>query len=157
MSKRPGLVVGSMLVSLGLASQTTLINSASWLSGCWEQRSGNRSTIEMWMPPAGDLMIGGSRTVVGGAVREFEHLRIGADGGKLVYTALPSGQQEASFLSVHISDTLLVFENLQHDFPQRISYRRRGTDSVVARVEGPRPNGVRGFDIRMGRASCGGT
>jgi len=44
------------------------------------------------MPPAGGLMVGGSRTVVAQAAREFEHLRIAARGDTLVYTAIPSGQ-----------------------------------------------------------------
>lgn len=29
-----------------------------------------------------------------------------------------------------------VFENKEHDFPQRISYARKAQDSMVARVEG---------------------
>jgi TolB protein len=109
----------------------------------------------MWMPPAGDLMLGASRTVVAGTAREFEHLRIRVDAGKLVYIALPSGQRETSFPSTHASDTALVFENPAHDFPQRILYRKRGSDSLLARVEGPGPNNtVRGVDYPMRRADC---
>ncbi|MDP2958801.1 MAG: hypothetical protein Q8N53_20420 [Longimicrobiales bacterium] len=50
----------------------------------------------------------------------------------------------------------LVFENLQHDFPQRILYRPLGLDSLVARIEGPRRDGPRGFDFPMRRVSCVG-
>ncbi len=138
-----------------MAAQHTPLVRATWLAGCWELKRGDRSTTEMWMPPAGDMMIGGSRTVVAGAVREFEHLRIRSEGGKLVYIALPSAQNETKFPSKEVTDTSLVFENLAHDFPQRIMYRRRGADSVVARIEGPGPNNsTRGFDFPMRRASC---
>jgi hypothetical protein len=132
------------------------LDQLRWLAGCWEQRSGQRVTLEMWMPPAGDLMLGASRTVAGGATREFEQLRLQAQGDRLVYTALPSGQREASFESTQISDSSLTVENPAHDFPRRIAYRRRGADSLVARVEGPGPNGPRGFDIAMRRVSCSG-
>ena len=37
-------------------------------------------------------------------------------------------------------------------------YRRRGADSVIARVEGPGPNrSTRGFDIPMRRVDCTAT
>ena len=136
------------------AQQSGSVAAARWLSGCWELRANNRLTLEMWMPAAGDLMLGASRTIMGGVVREFEQLRIRSDAGKLVYTALPSGQREASFTSTLVSDTAIVFENPQHDFPQKIIYRKRGADSLHARVEGPGPNGPRGFNLAMARASC---
>ena len=83
------------------------------------------------MPPNGGLMMGAGRTVVNGATRSSEHLRLRA------------------------RDDTLVFENLAHDFPQRILYRRLSADSVVARAEGPGANGaVRGFNIPMRRVEC---
>lgn len=135
-------------LSAGLASQT--IQPPTWLAGCWEQRTGNRESLEMWMPPAGGLMLGASRTIVGGAVREYEQVMIKVEGGKLVYTALPSGQPTASFTSTNVTDSSFTVENPQHDFPQRIIYRRRGADSLIARIEG----GTRGFDYPMRRTSC---
>jgi hypothetical protein len=109
----------------------------------------------MWMPPAGDLMLGASRTVINGAVREFEHLRLRAAGDTLVYTALPSGQRETDFRSTRVTADTIVFENPAHDFPQRIIYSRRGADSIVARVEGPGPNNTtRGFSVPMRRVDC---
>ena len=99
-------------------------------------------------------MLGASRTTVGGTVREFEQLRLRVDGDRVVYTALPSGQAEASFTSTAVTDSGFTVENLQHDFPQRISYRRRGRDSLVARIEGPGPDGTRGVDFAMRRVSC---
>jgi hypothetical protein len=127
----------------------------AWLAGCWELRAGARTTTESWMAPAGGLMIGGSRTVVGEAAREFEHLRIAARGDTLVYTAIPSGQSETHFRSTTVSGTEVVFENRAHDFPQVIRYRRVGADSLVARVEGPGTDGApRGFDLPMARVSC---
>ncbi|MHB1328052.1 MAG: DUF6265 family protein [Gemmatimonadales bacterium] len=138
-----------------LVAQDDPLSRAGWLAGCWEARTGNRISTETWMVPSGGLMVGGGRTVVGGAARSFEHLRIRADGPRLVYEAIPSGQKETAFASTHLSDTLLVFENPDHDFPRRIAYRRVGADSVVARVEGPGPGGAtRGFSVPMARTAC---
>lgn len=151
-------MLGKLTALIALGSITMVqdpLDRARWLAGCWELRSQNRLTVEMWMPPAGGLMLGASRTLVGGSAREFEHLRIKTEGAALVYIALPSGQKETAFTSKEVTDNSIVFENLAHDFPQRIIYRRRGTDSLVARIEGPGPNNsTRGFDFPMRRASC---
>ena len=125
-------------------------DALGWLAGCWELRQGPRVTLEMWMPPAGGLMLGASRTTVNGQVREFEQLRLAWQRDTLVYTAVPSGQKETSFRTTIVSDGGFTVENPAHDFPQRISYRKRGADSLVARIEG----GTRGIDFPMRRVAC---
>jgi hypothetical protein len=135
-------------------AQTASVQQVSWLAGCWEMKAGNRVALEMWMPPEAGLMLGASRTVAAGAVREFEQVRLAEKDGKLVYTALPSRQAEASFTSIAVTDSSFTVENLQHDFPQRIIYTKRGADSLVARIEGPGPNGTRGLDYPMRRIPC---
>lgn len=131
------------------------LQRAAWFAGCWEMRTASRTTIEMWMPPTADLMLGASRTVINGAVREFEQIQLRAAGDTLIYSALPSGQSLTHFRSTRITSDTITFENLQHDFPQRIVYWRRGTDSLIARVEGPGPNNTtRGFSVPMRRVDC---
>ncbi|NUQ11929.1 MAG: PD40 domain-containing protein [Gemmatimonadaceae bacterium] len=135
-------------------AQSGPLARAAWLAGCWELRAPDRVTLEMWMPPLGDLMLGASRTTVGAATSEYEHLRLKVERDRLIYTAVPSGQREASFTSTALSDSLLVFENPAHDFPQRIIYRRRGADSMVARIEGPGPGGPRAVQFPYRRTGC---
>ena len=136
------------------ATQGGQLAQLKWLAGCWELQRGNRQTIEMWMAPAGGLMLGASRTVVGGAVREFEQVRLSVRDGKVVYTASPSGQAQTDFTASAVSDSGFTVENLTHDFPQRIVYARRGADSLVARIEGNTPSGPRSVDYPMRRSRC---
>jgi Domain of unknown function (DUF6265) len=128
----------------------------SWLTGCWELRTASRVTQESWIAPAGGLMLGTSRTVVREVAREFEFLRIESRAGVATYVAQPNGGTATPFGATAVSDTAVTFENLQHDFPQRIMYRRVGADSLVARIEGPQGGQVRGIDFRMQRIGCGG-
>jgi len=125
-----------------------------WLAGCWERRAGQRTTLEMWMPPAGGMMLGASRTVAGERTVEFEQLRLEARGDTLVYTAVPSGQREAAFRAISLDTAGFAVDNPTHDFPTRISYRRVGSDSLVARIEGPGPSGPRRIDFPMHRVAC---
>jgi len=140
------------------AQQSDPLAALAWLGGCWESRAGARVVSEMWMPPSGGFMVGGARTLVGGAPRAYEHLRLRATDGKVVYTAVPSGQRETEFTASAVTADSLVIGNPQHDFPQRIVYRRVSADSMVARVEGPGPGGrSRGFDSAYRRVRCEGT
>jgi hypothetical protein len=147
--------VAMPMVAVGQSpSASASIHDVEWLAGCWERRSGDRATIEIWMVPAGGMMLGASRTVVNGATREYEQVMIREHEGRLVFTANPSGQAEASFTSTEVTDSTFVVENLKHDFPQRITYVHTGPDAWMARVEGPGPDGMRGFELRMTRVSC---
>ena len=149
-----GLALLVAPLSTARAQTSSSIARAAWMAGCWESRSGTRVVEEIWMAPAAGLMLGGGRTVAGGVLRTFEHLRIQAVGDTLVYTAIPYRQQQTEFKGVP-GDGVLTFENLAHDFPQRIIYRRNSADSITARVEGPGANGAaKGFDVAMKRVTC---
>jgi len=151
------LALACASASTGTAAQGTPrgLEPVRWLAGCWQMQRGTRTTVEMWMAPAGGLMLGASRTVADGKVVEFERMQLAERDSGLVYTALPSGQAEASFTSVAVGDGGFTVENLKHDFPQRITYRQAGTDSLVARIEGPGRNGeTQGVDFPMRRIAC---
>jgi Domain of unknown function (DUF6265) len=130
------------------------VQEVGWLAGCWERSAGRRVVEEHWMRPRGGLMLGVGRTVDGDTLVEFEQVRLLERDGRLVYAAAPSGQPPAEFASAVVSDTAVVFENPAHDFPQRIIYRRLGTDSLVARIEGTRGGRLRGVDFPYRRAAC---
>lgn len=149
------LLAGAALAPAVVLAQAP-VDQLRWLAGCWEQREGARITHEQWMLPAGNLMLGSSRTVVRDTVRATEVLRIESRGGVATYVALPSGQRETAFAASSISDSMVVFANPAHDFPQRISYRRLGADSLVARIEGSRNGQMRSVDFPMRRVSCTG-
>jgi hypothetical protein len=126
------------------------------LAGCWEQIVPNGRTVEQWLPEDGGLLMGMSRTVRDGKVREYEFLRIDRDSaGKLRYVAQPSGQAEATFMLKSLTEDTVVFENPQHDFPQRILYKRVDKDTLVARIEGSIDGKARSADFPYRRCAAG--
>ena len=134
--------------------QVSEVDRLHWLTGCWQHRVGQTVTDEQWMAPAGQAMIGMSRTVGNGRLRAWEALRIVTDSGRAVYIAQPQGGAATRFIATTISDTLAVFENPAHDFPQRIAYRRVNADSVMARISATKDGRERGMSIPMGRRMC---
>jgi len=129
------------------------ISDVARLAGCW-QGTEDPGIVEQWMLPEGKMTMGMSRTIQNGVAIQFEFLRIIEDAGTVSYVAKPSGQPEASFPLIHSDKNQLVFENPQHDFPQRILYTFSGRDLVTARIEGKNNGKNRGFDIPMKRVAC---
>ena len=137
------------------AQRATVVGHLSWIAGCWQQTGANgRLVEEQWMTARGNTMMGMSRTVRGDSLIEYEQLRISERAGKAVYHALPSGQQPSEFTAAAVSDSMVVFENPQHDFPQRIIYRKRGADSIVARIEGTMNGRARAVDFPYTKVQC---
>ena len=56
-----------------------------------------------------------------------------------------------SFATKNISQTQLVFENQQHDFPQIISYTKINTDSLLAEIKGTKNGKERKEIVSMKR------
>lgn len=135
-------------------AQPPAATTLRWMAGCWQARSATTITDEQWMTPAGGALIGMSRTVSGERLRSWEALRVVPDSGRLTYIAQPNGGPATRFAGTTLSDTLAVFENPAHDFPQRIAYRRVGADSLIARISAERGGTTRGMDIGMRRVSC---
>jgi rhodanese-related sulfurtransferase len=125
----------AVAASNGPAAAASGIQRVAWLQGCWEAASAERVVEERWMPPRGRSMVGVSRTVRGGELAEYELVVIREQGGRLAYEAHPSGQPPATFLSDTVTDTAVVFQNLQHDFPKRVGYERRAPDELVAWID----------------------
>lgn len=57
------------------------------------------------------------------------------------------------FAAKTITATELIFENPQHDFPQIISYKRIGTDSLIAEISGIKNGQERMQSFSMKRIS----
>jgi Domain of unknown function (DUF6265) len=150
------MLVGSAVPAAARAQSPDDPARLGWLAGCWELRTATRVTHEQWMAPLGGSLLGMSRTVAGGVVREFEYLRIARIADTLSYVATPSGQRETRFAMTQLSDTAVTFANPAHDFPQQIEYRRRGADSLVATISGMTSAGRRAVPFPMRRIACTG-
>ncbi len=125
------------------AASPVRIEQLAWLAGSWRMEKGGRVVDEQWMAPAGGVMLGMARTVAKGRVvaHEFVQIRVGP-GGRLYYVAQPSGQKEATFQHTSLTDREVVFENPQHDFPQKIIYTLKADGSLLAVIEGLRADGT---------------
>jgi len=148
------------LIAMALATSPPApsdIDKLGFIAGCWTLTRPNGTKIEeQWLAPAGGAMIGMSRSVRDGKLREYEFMRIvPATDGKLQYVAIPSGQAEAAFPLKAIAENTATFEAPEHDFPQRILYRLVDKDTLVARIEGSVGGQARSADFPYRRCAAG--
>lgn len=136
-----------------VCAPATSISELHWLAGCWAGQKSEPGTEEHWLAAAAGTMFGISRTVRDGRTTQFEFMEIREIGGKLAFTAHPSGQPSATFPLLRIGHREAVFENPQHDFPQRVIYRLDG-NVLRARIEGRRSGQVKGINFPMDRVPC---
>ncbi len=100
-------------------------------------------------------MLGVSRTVQNGETVAHEFMQIRKiEGGKLVFIAKPSGQNEATFEMTQLSENEVVFRNPGHDFPQSITYLLKPDGNLEASIEGQSNGEHRAITFLMLRIGC---
>ncbi|GGZ36856.1 DUF6265 family protein [Asticcacaulis endophyticus] len=147
-----GLLIAMGFAVLSGAANAEGVADLSWLTGCWVQADGDRTVEEYWTKPSGGVLMGAGKTLRAGKLRNYEHMRIEPIAGVLTFTAIPSGQAEASFPAKSQAEGEVIFENLAHDFPQRVIYRK-AHNGLSARIEGVVNGQSRSVDFTYKR--CG--
>lgn len=105
------------------------------LSGHWIKRGNTAVIAEHWEQASDRAWIGAVYRIEEGDSLLVESLEIRAAGDSgFVYWAAVEGQNEGKSvpfdLKTYLPDSLFVFENANHDFPQKISYRLLTPDSL---------------------------
>jgi hypothetical protein len=144
-----------MLILDVVRAQQPTVDRVGWLQGCWRLTRAESTIEEQWMAPRGGTILGMGRSVRGGKTSEYELVLVREQDGRLAYEAHPSGQPSATFLSITASESTVVFENAQHDFPQRVGYRRDGADGLHAWIEGQVNGQSRRIEFPYQRVQCG--
>ena len=114
---------------------TVSIADLAFMTGSWTLTRGDSVVEEHWTAPRGGTLFGVGRTLRGERTPAFEFLRIEARADGIYYVASPSGRPATPFKLRQFSKDRVVFENLAHDFPQRITYWREG-ERLCAEVSG---------------------
>lgn len=146
----------ALLILIALAcvvpAHAQTLDDLAWLKGCWRteaprQAENGSQTTEVWIDPPGPFMVGYSFTEGEGAVQGWEHMRIdAADGGRPRFVASPAGAPPVAFRmteTITLDDPaqIATFENVEHDYPQRITYQRNGNRLIatISKIDGSDP------------------
>ena len=104
----------------------TNLDSFSWLVGSWEMKKKNgTSRLEMWNKYDQNTLKGDGLKVSGTDTTLLEHIELAFIDNDIWYIPTVPDQNNAmpvKFKLVSQDSPTYIFENPQHDFPQRIVY-----------------------------------
>ena len=104
--------------------------------GKWKMESSKAEVYEEWIVSSETELIGKSFSIEGSEEFVSEILYLKKFGEQWAYVAVPEGQNITLFAIVDYTPKKFVFENLEHDFPQRIIYEFHKDGKLTAAIEG---------------------
>ncbi|MDR1055214.1 MAG: VOC family protein [Prevotellaceae bacterium] len=108
----------------------------AFLQGTWKME--NENIYEHWDILSQKHMKGISYTTKNGNIVFIEYLNIAVIDKEVVYTATVPGHNQGQAIDfMQITDnSLWIFENLRHDFPQRIVYEKLSNTEISVQLSG---------------------
>ena len=115
------------------------IKKAGWLTGTWKNSSPDGTSFEIWGVENDTTYSGKSFIVRGTDTLPLETFKLKRTGNDIFFIPTvneQNGGQPVFFkLTSPIGDKL-VFENMKHDYPQKITYTKISNDSILAVISG---------------------
>lgn len=113
-----------------------------WIVDNWVSHEENKVSTEKWVKVNDNLYEGESVTKVKGNTVFHEILKLEKNDEGIFYIAdVPHNPGPVKFRLTSVNDTVAVFENPAHDFPEKITYVNEN-GNLHAFIEGPGKDGV---------------
>ena len=96
----------------------------------------NVEVYEEWQLVNENELIGISYSIEDGVKNISESLYLKKFADQWAYVAVPKNQNIALFALIEHSPKKLLFENMEHDFPQKISYEFHKGGRMTAAIQG---------------------
>jgi len=136
-----GLACFVLLMATGFAvkPQEKAIIKARWLIGEWQHKTARGILYERWKQTNDSLLSGKSFFLRDKDTVVLETIALKQDRQGLWYIPTVRNQNDGKavpFRLTEVTASRMVFENPEHDFPQKIMYNRISADSLVAEISG---------------------
>lgn len=121
-----------------------------FLVGTWKMDG--KEQYEFWEKNQKDGLIGNSYKLVNNEKSISETLKIKSVGNQLIYRATVLNQNDGETIEFILNpdnNEYLSFENVNHDFPKKIQYKRINVDSVKVSILGENDEGFSYIQIKQ--------
>jgi hypothetical protein len=133
------IIAASALLMASAPGGAADLSRLAWMAGSWGTGAPGPAadwTVEGWAPARGGVMLGTSLSGRGDKATSYEFMRIAMDEkGEIQFWGSEGGSTPVPFRLLSASEREAVFVNPNHDYPQRIVYRRTGW-GMVATISG---------------------
>lgn len=129
-------------------------NSMDKFIGLWETHNSESDMYEEWTKVNDSLMYGKSYVMNDGDTMIFERIELRKENKDVFYIPTVKDQnnnQPVRFQMTISNDTVFTFENNEHDFPKKITYRFVTDDSLVARLDGLQEGEIKKVELYFHR------
>ena len=133
------LIILLVLVQFSSNAQKPNLKALSFLTGSWEMKTKTGKIVERWQKHS-DSLTGSSHkyNAKGDSVLTETIVLKKIDGSwNLCVTGYEKGNEgKTNFKMISTANNTFIFENKEHDFPQRIVYQNKGKTELLAWIEG---------------------
>lgn len=124
------------------------------LIGSWKMDSQRGTIYEEWQVKGDSQLSGRSYKIKNNDTLVLENIIISLQGDAIFYTPVvqnQNNQQPVPFRLISCNNNKYVFENKEHDFPQRVIYHFVSANDLRARIEGSKNGKEMGSDFIYSR------
>lgn len=146
--------LGLILFCNWTIQQKVNIKDAEWVLGTWKMTTGSSNIYEEWIRVNNEEFSGKSYMLKEKDTIIFEAIRLVQQKDTLFYIPTVKNQNNGTPIPFSLktgSTSQLIFENVQHDFPQIISYTKVNPDSLIAEISGTKNGQFRKQSFSMKR------
>jgi len=115
------------------------IKNLSWLAGKWQDTTSDGITYENWTIVNDSVMNGISGMIKGKDTTVYETIALQLQRDGLFYIPTVKDQNEGKPVPFKLTQAVgdsFVFENPQHDFPDKITYTKISAAALLAKISG---------------------
>jgi Domain of unknown function (DUF6265) len=146
------LTISSFLFSCTNSRKNEKIKTSEWLVGAWKNQSKEGIVTETWSKLNDSTLAASSFFIKEKDTLHFENIALTEKDGELVYETTIQGQNNdkpISFPLILETENELVFENLQNDYPQKISYQRKSKSAITISISGKQSKKIISEQFKM--------
>jgi hypothetical protein len=135
------IVCLSVISGICAQNLTPSLQPFKYLIGSWSFKTQEGELLEFWKFRDAETLIGRGYQVNNGDSSLLETVLLTSMEDGVYYIPSVEGQNigvDVRFKLVSSANHTYVFENKDHDFPQRVVYRIRAKDELIAWIEGVR-------------------
>jgi hypothetical protein len=121
------------------ANEKEKIKAANWILGNWESKSDEGTLTESWSKVNDSTFQATSYFIKEKDTIHFETITLQQKDDVLTYSATVLGQNNdkaVAFKQTNETPKQLTFENLKHDYPQKITYAYKTTADLAVKISG---------------------
>jgi uncharacterized protein DUF6265 len=124
------------------------------LTGLWKMDGKRGALYEEWQAIGDNQLTGRSYKINNNDTMVLENVVISLQGNVIFYTPVvrdQNNQQPVPFKLISYNNNKYVFENKEHDYPQRVIYELISANDLRARIEGTKNGKESGSDFIYSR------